>query len=248
MGLFSRMFQKKPVLPPADLSLIGCDIHSHFIPAIDDGSKSVEDSIAMIKALHELGYKKFITSPHIMSDYYRNTPEIILNGLTKVREALVKEQIPVTIDAIAEYYFDFDFEQKIGKEPLLTFGKNYLLFEISYVTPPENLHHVVFKMQTNGYTPVLAHPERYNYWHGQFDKYEQIKDWGVLLQLNLNSLTGHYSESTKVIAKRMIDEDMIDLVGTDCHHIGHVNLLSSILTDEHLHKLIAKPNLINKLV
>ncbi len=145
----------------------------------------------------------------------------------------------------AEYYLDYDFERKLDNEKLLTFGKNYLLFEISYMNPPDNLYHVIFKMQTLGYKPVLAHPERYNFWHKEFDKYEAFIDKGVLLQMNINSLSGYYSIPTKKVAEQMIDKNMISFVGSDCHHMGHVNLMKEVVFEPHLKQLIESGNLLN---
>lgn len=247
MGLLN-IFSKKPkrLSIPVDLSVLGCDIHSHFIPGIDDGAKTLEDSIQMITEMHKLGYKKIITSPHIMSDYYRNTPEIILSGAKKVKQALEEVNVPIEIDAVSEYYLDYDFERKLDEEKLLTFGNNYLLFEISYMNPPDNLYHVIFKMQLLGYKPVLAHPERYNFWHTDFEKYEAFLDKGVLLQMNINSLTGYYSPATKKIAEQMIDKNMISFVGTDCHHMGHINLIKQVVYEPYLEKLIGSELLLNK--
>lgn len=246
MGLFGKLFAKKTTTAhAADLSILGTDVHSHFLPGIDDGAKSVEDSVKMITVMHELGYKKVITTPHIMSDFYRNTPTIITGKLEEVRAALKEAGVPVTVEAAAEYYLDFDFERKLSEERLLTFGQNYLLFEVSYMNPPDNLDHVIFKMQTSGYKPVLAHPERYNFWHNNFEKYEQLKDKGVLLQLNINSLTGYYSLSTKKISEMMIDKGMIDLLGTDCHHTGHLELIKKCRYEKHLHKLLGSGKLLN---
>lgn len=247
MGFFSSIFGKKEkFLPPADLSVLGADVHSHFIPGIDDGSKSIEESIELLQAMQNLGYKKVITTPHVMSDYYRNTPEIILGGLEKVREAAQKNNLSIQIDAAAEYYLDFDFEEKIKNKTLLTFGNNYVLFEMPFVSEPQTLGRAVFEMQMAGYKPVLAHVERYGFWHNNYEKITSIKDKGVLLQLNLNSITGHYSLPTKKIAEKLIDENMIDLVGTDCHNINHIQLLEHCRTFPYLHKIIAKPELINK--
>jgi protein-tyrosine phosphatase len=246
MGIFNIFKKKnKRLLNPVDLSVLGCDIHSHLVPGIDDGSKSMEDSIEMITEFHQLGYKKIITTPHIMGDAYRNTPEIILGGLENVKVALNEKNIPVEISAAAEYYLDFDFERKLDEEKLLTFGNNYLLFEVSYLNPPDNLYHVIFKMQTLGYKPVLAHPERYNFWHSDFEKYESFIDKGVLLQLNINSLTGYYSLSTKKIAEQMIDKNMISMLGTDCHHSGHVNLMKQVVYEPYLQKLVESGTLLN---
>ena len=137
-------FRKKSTAPQVDFSAVATDMHSHLIPGIDDGAKTIEDSIALIKELHALGYKKFITTPHIMSDFYRNTPETILGGLEQVREAIKAENIPVTIDAAAEYYLDDGFIHKLEEEKLLTIGENnHLLFEISYVNAPDNLMEVI---------------------------------------------------------------------------------------------------------
>ena len=80
MGFISNIFKKKEILSPYDLSAIKVDVHSHFIPGIDDGAPTVEDSVQLITSMSNLGYKKVITTPHIMSDYYKNTPEIILSG------------------------------------------------------------------------------------------------------------------------------------------------------------------------
>lgn len=248
MGLFN-MFKKTTRLDtPVDLSMLGCDIHSHFIPGIDDGSKTIEDSVQMITELYKMGYKKVITTPHIMSDYYRNTPEIILSGLDKVRAALKLANIPIEVNASSEYYLDYDFERKLDEEKLLTFGDNHLLFEISYMNPPDNLMHVIFKMQLHGYKPVLAHPERYNFWHNDFEKYKIFIDKGVLLQMNINSLTGYYSLSTKKIAEQMIDKNMISFLGTDCHHIGHIDLIKNVVYEKHLLKLIESETLLNKIL
>ncbi len=247
MGIFS-IFKKKArrLSTPVDLSVLGTDVHSHFIPGIDDGAKTIEDSVTMIAEMQKLGYKKVITTPHIMSDYYRNTPEIILTGLDSVNSALKEHNIEIATAAAAEYYIDFDFERKLDEEKLLTFGNNHLLFEISYMNPPDNLYHVIFKMQTMGYKPVLAHPERYNFWHTDFEKYESFLDKGVGLQMNINSLTGYYSIATKKIAERMIEKNMITFLGTDCHHIGHLNLIKEVIYQPHLQQLIESGLLLNK--
>lgn len=246
MGIFSIFRKNKRLKTPVDLALLRCDIHSHLVPNIDDGSKGLEDSINMISKLHSLGYKKIITTPHIMADAYRNTPEIILGGLEPVKQALKEQNIPVEMGAAAEYYLDFDFERKLENEKLLTFGNNYLLFEVSYMNPPDNLYHAIFKMQTLGYKPVLAHPERYNFWHPEFEKYEAFIDKGVLLQLNINSLTGYYSFATKKIAEQLIDKNMISFLGTDCHHTGHLKLMEEVVYEPHLLKLFESGTLLNQ--
>jgi len=246
LGLFSRFKKKKRLEIPVELSSIGVDMHSHFIPGIDDGAKTLDDSVEMITSMHELGYRKVITTPHIMSDYYKNSNKTILDGLATVKSKLAENNVPIEVDACAEYYLDFDFERKLNEEKMLTFGNNHILFEISYMNPPDNLFHVIFKMQTLGYKPILAHTERYNFWHTEFDKYETMVDKGVLLQMNINSLSGYYSLATKKIAEELIDKNMISFIGTDCHHTGHIKLLKDVVYEPHLKKLIDSGNLLNQ--
>ena len=247
MGLFSRFFTKSTLLEnAADLSILKCDMHSHFIPGIDDGAKTMEESLAMLKEFHEMGYKKVITTPHIMSDYYRNTPEIILSGLEKVRAALKENNIPIEIEAAAEYYADYEFDQMIDQKSILSFGeKKYVLFELSFVSPPDNINGSIFKLLTNGYRPVLAHPERYNYWHDDFEKYEEMADKGVLLQVNINSFSGYYSPQTKKIAEMMVEKGMIAFIGSDCHHAGHVNMMKQVVYEQALHQILDSGKLLN---
>jgi len=245
LGILNFFKKKTPPQERANLALLHCDIHSHLIPSIDDGSKSMTESIHLIAELHQLGYKKLITTPHIMSDYFKNTPEIISKGLEELRTQLKKENIPVEIEAAAEYYLDYDFERKLKEEKMLTFGDNYLLFEISYLNPPENLFESIFNIQTLGFKPVLAHPERYNYFHRDFSIYESLIEKGALLQLNINSLTGHYSEPTKKIAQQMIEKEMISFLGSDCHHVGHINLMKNVVTEKHLITLVNSGKLLN---
>jgi protein-tyrosine phosphatase len=246
MSWISRLFGTPA--EDADLSILKTDVHSHLIPGIDDGATDLEDSIRLIRGLHELGYSRLITTPHIMSDFYRNTPEIIRAGLEKVKEEIYKQSIPIEIDIAAEYYCDGDFEKSIGQTELLTFGDRHLLFELSYLNPSDNFETVTFKLQMEGYKPVLAHPERYPYWYQSFEKYAEIKDKGVLLQLNLASLTGHYGSVPKRIAERLIENDMVDLLGTDMHKMSHLDVYKKALKEPLLKQLLDSGRLINSLL
>ncbi|MCA6364578.1 MAG: capsular biosynthesis protein [Bacteroidetes bacterium] len=238
MNFFSRIFSKPDPVIAADLSIVGVDMHSHFIPGIDDGAKTMEDTLQMLRGMQEFGYRKVITTPHIMSDFFRNTPEIILGGLEHVRKAAAADGLSLEIDAAAEYYDDFDLDKKLDQEKLLTFGGNYLLFEVSYLNEPQNINSLIFRFITNGYKPVLAHPERYPFWYRRLDVFEEMKEKGVLLQLNINSLTGHYSPDAKKVAEHLIDKNMVDFLGSDCHHAGHQQLMQRAVRTKALHKLL----------
>lgn len=245
--MFKSLFGtfKKEVPALADYSVVGVDMHSHLIPGIDDGAKTIEDSLILIRELSAMGFRKFFTTPHIMSDYFRNTPEIIHEGLAVVRDAIKAEGLPVEIDAAAEYYIDDGFIRKLENEKLLTFGENYLLFEISYINCPDNIEDIIFRMQVQGYKPVMAHPERYPFWYNNFDQYRVFRDQGVLLQLNLNSLSGYYGHDAKKIGEKLVENELVDLVGTDCHHMKHIDGLKRGLKEKSLRKLF-ESNLLNK--
>lgn len=246
MNFLSRLFKSAPKLEPIDLSLIGTDMHSHLIPGIDDGSKSLDDTITMLKKFSNLGYKKVITTPHIMSDYYRNTPEIILGGLEKVRAAIKEEGIAIEIEAAAEYYLDYSMRELIASKQILTFGDNYVLVELSFSQEQPGVKELLFELITEGYKPILAHVERYPYYNNQWNLIEEYRERGVLLQLNLNSLSGHYGPMVKRMAEQLIDKNWINVVGSDCHHFGHLEMIEILRTNPHLHKIVNKPNLLNK--
>lgn len=246
MALFSNLFGKKgPVLGPADLSALGCDVHSHFIPGIDDGAQNLEQSIELLTAMRELGYRKVITTPHSMADGYRNSPEIILGGLEKLRAEVRRAGLDIEVDAAAEYYLDHALEEQVNKGTVLTFGDKLLLFELPFIGEPAMLRQVVFQMQTQGYRPVLAHPERYGFWYNDFDRFTDLKDRGVLFQLNLVALSGAYGPQAKQLAERMVDAGYYELLGSDCHNMNHVQAIHNTLTRPHLHTLIGSGKLLN---
>jgi protein-tyrosine phosphatase len=241
--LFSKFFSSTPHIL---FSSLGTDIHSHLIPGIDDGAQNMDESIALVKDLYYLGFRKIVTTPHIMADFYKNTPEIILSGLDKLKLALRNEGIIVDISAAAEYYLDEFFVDKIGKEELLTFGDNYVLFELSFINKQPNLADVIFQLKTNGYKPVLAHPERYRYWNKNIvAECEKIKETGAYLQLNTISLTGFYGKDVRKNARDLIDSGLIDFIGSDTHKTRHLQALNLAEKDKYIQKLLNSGTLLN---
>ena len=230
LGLFSKKYS-------ADISRLKVDVHSHLIPGIDDGAQTMDHSLGMINRFVELGYQKLVTTPHVMTDTYNNSPEIILSGLNQVREAIKSAAIDIEIDASAEYYFDEFLIERINKRELLTFGDNHVLFEFSFNQAPSHVDELIFAFQSNGFRPVLAHFERYVYYSG-IEKAQELSERGVLIQLNLNSLTGHYGKQAQKQAELLIDRKFVDLAGSDCHRIEHLDILQRHLSKKHMHKLL----------
>ncbi len=204
------------------------DLHSHLIPGIDDGSQSMEESLLILKGMEALGYLKVITTPHIMLDVYRNTPQIITDGLKSLREAAKKEGLAIEIEAAAEYYLDDGFESLLQQGKILTVKEEYLLFETSYFAKPIQLEEMIFMISSSGYKPLMAHPERYRYVKDPLKEYGRFKEFGVLFQVDLNSFGGHYGRDAKEKVNFLSKEGMIDFLGSDIHNIKQVDTLSDI--------------------
>jgi protein-tyrosine phosphatase len=215
-------FKRKFPAVLTDLSAVKTDMHSHLLPGIDDGSPDLETSLLLKKGLEDLGYQQFITTPHVMWDMYKNTPDIIGEALKMIQS----ENNQNNIRAAAEYFIDDHFDDTLeNDEPLLTISEKKVLVEFSFVAPPLDLKEQLFKMQIKGYQPVLAHPERYTYFAGNKSFFDNFKSMGCLFQLNLLSLSGYYGKIPQELAGYLISKNYIDLVGTDLHHQRHLDAL-----------------------
>lgn len=228
MNFFNLFKKSKPTIPEVDYSLLAPDIHAHLIPGIDDGPGTMAEALELIRGLRELGYRKLITTPHVMSDYYPNTRGDILKGLKAVQKAVKKAGIDVELDAAAEYMIDDQFRDKVEAGELLTFPDGrHVLVEFSFVGAPPHAHEDLFVLQTKGFTPILAHPERYAFFHGDMQKYRELKDYGCRFQLNLLSLAGYYGYDVKRNAEILLQEGYFEFAGTDLHHQRHLKALQA---------------------
>jgi len=194
-----------------------------------------------------MGYQKLICTPHILSDLYRNSPETILPKLDEVKKAIHAADIDIKLEAAAEYMVDVDMETYLkSKKPMLSFGNKLVLIEMSYLVESPNMEQVIFELRMQGYQPVLAHPERYNFYHQQFDKYERFVDMGCYMQVNLLSLLGYYGKPVKAIAEKLVKNKMVDLVGTDMHHERHLAALEELASRKDFYQMLGELNLKNK--
>ena len=220
------------------------DLHSHLIPGIDDGVQSLDESIELIQRFIEMGYTKIITTPHIMSDFYKNTPEVIKKGLEDVKAELKKRELNIEIEAAAEYYVDEKFMEKIGKEELLTFGDNYILIESNTINYSDIIRNAVWELNLAGYKPVYAHPERYTYYWKNFNAIHRIKDMGILFQINLPSLAGFYNQTVQKFTEKLIENNMVEFIGSDAHEMRYLESLNNARKNKAMEKL-ASANLLN---
>jgi protein-tyrosine phosphatase len=215
------LFKSKPVLK--DLIPDGhIDIHSHLLPGIDDGARTFEDTLRLTQALQGFGVSQFITTPHIIQYVWDNTHDQILSNKETTVLELKKNKITVPFNAAAEYLMDDQFVQLFQSHELLTLKANYVLVEMSYINAPIQLYSILFDLQVAGYIPVLAHPERYLFYHNNFSEYEKLKRAGCLFQLNLLSVVGYYGAEITKIAEQLLAKGMYTYVGSDVHHDNHI--------------------------
>lgn len=198
------------------------DIHSHLLPGIDDGARTFADTLRLTKALQEIGVTEFITTPHIIQHVWDNTQEQILDKKSDTVLELQKNNITIPFHAAAEYLMDDQFVQLFQSHNLLTLKDNYVLVEMSYINPPIQLYSILFDLQVAGYIPVLAHPERYLFYHNNFNEYQKLKRAGCIFQLNLLAVVGYYGVGITKIAEQLLQKGMYTYVGSDVHHDNHI--------------------------
>lgn len=198
------------------------DIHSHILPGIDDGAKNMTKSIELVSALQKLGVSQMVTTPHINHYVWNNSPEIIQSKLKETQKTLDENKIKMPVQAAAEYFIDSWFENHFKEEKLLTLKDNYVLVEMSYLNAPLNIYKTIFEIQVAGYIPVLAHPERYVFYHNRFSEYEKLKNAGCVFQLNLLSTVEYYGSQIAKTADDLLAKGMYNFCGTDVHHKKHI--------------------------
>ena len=187
------------------------DNHSHILYGVDDGVKTVEESLEILSWLEELGLQEVWCTPHVMEDV-PNTTE----GLRKRFEDLKSVyKGGLVLHLAAEYMMDNLFEERLEDRDLLQHGEDVVLVETSTWSPPIDLWGTLERMMSAGYRPLLAHPERYRYMAEE--DYVRLHRMGVLMQLNLPSVTGYYGEHALRNARFLLGKGWYCMGGSDCH-------------------------------
>ena len=215
------LFKSKPKL--AELIPSGyVDIHSHVLPGIDDGAQKIKDSEFLLESMIDFGFSKVITTPHTMKNVWDNTTSSIGDAYNLVHSELPELSKQVSLQFASEYFLDENLIRLAQQEKLLSLKDNFILIEMSYLNAPIQLYDFLFELQLKGYQLVLAHPERYNYFHSNKKEYQKLKKAGCLFQLNLLSTVGYYGKNVAEIADYLLKENLYDFVGSDIHHKNHV--------------------------
>ncbi|MDE6008591.1 MAG: capsular biosynthesis protein [Muribaculaceae bacterium] len=206
-------FKKTTSIRQAGLLTGLTDWHSHILPGVDDGVKTMEESLLILKSFEELGVKKVWLTPHIMEDY-PNTPADLKSRFSELQKEWKGD---VEIALAAENMLDNLFEERLEANDLLPIGEegNHLLIETSYYTPPYGMDDMIEAIFRKGYFPILAHPERYRYMEEK--DYKKLHERGVKMQMNYLSLAGGYGEQARKKAEWLLSKGMIGYFGSDIH-------------------------------
>ncbi|MES2647123.1 MAG: CpsB/CapC family capsule biosynthesis tyrosine phosphatase [Bacteroidota bacterium] len=243
-------FKRNPKIS-RNLNFIGADMHNHLLPGIDDGSQDVETSLQLIDVLLELGYQKFVCTPHVILEVHPNDETTISDAWQVLKNGLAQKGLDIPIEYSAEYMLNFDFDSILNEGRIIPFGNKQVLIEMSYAVESPNIKDAIFELQTKGFRPILAHPERYPYYFHKVKYYEELMDAGCDLQINMLSLTGYYGKPIKKMAEKLIDNGWITWIGTDLHHHRHLGALIQLSNDSKVLRYLDKiknlknPSLLN---
>lgn len=235
--ILDSIFKREVLGNDAPKPKLTVDVHAHLLPQLDDGPEDIEHSIEIIKEMYTMGYRKIILTPHVMTGYYNNASADILQSLYIFKNVLKRRNIPMELEAAAEYYLEDELFRLIESREVLTFGgsKKYLLFEASFVTKSSYILEAVIKIKHAGYTPVLAHPERYVNLNDS-EVINRLAYNGVLFQINIGSLTGYYSKQAQELAESLISKKLVAFLGSDCHSITQLESIKQAFKLKSFHE------------
>ncbi len=221
------------------------DVHSHMCPGIDDGARNTRHALGLIEQMHELGIRKMIITPHVTDETFPNTPEIISKAFDKISNAVSSVGMDMQLDYSAEYRIDDLLFTYLKEGIVRPMPNDYILVENSWIQEPFGLDSFLFNLQSEyGLKPILAHPERYQYYQPEKNRYKMLNELGILFQVNLLSLSGYYGKPSKQVAEWLLDNNYVDFIGSDLHHSAHIEAIKRYINTKDYKKLTDKAKLI----
>ncbi len=208
------------------------DIHCHIVPGIDDGSTDVATSVDLIRSMSSWGIKRIIATPHVTEDVFENSVETITPPFTELKQALSDAGIDVALEHSAEYRLDDLFKKQFAAGECKPYPNDFILVENSWIQEPWGLDETLFDIKVKRLSPILAHPERYLYYFDNRERLKKIHDDGTLFQINLLSLAGHYGKDQRRQAEWLIENELVDFIGSDLHNASHVEAIERYLASK----------------
>jgi len=222
------------------------DIHSHILPAIDDGSRNVEETIELIKEAKEAGFSTIISTSHYWEEHYEVSTEDRQKIINAISKKIADKPYNLDIYIGSEIFVTSDISQLIKDGEASSLNNNrYVLFELPFETIYPNLKDVIYNLLNNGYTPIIAHPERYSYVQDDPNLLIDYIEIGVLFQSNYGSLIGQYGKRAQKTVKLLLKNNLVHFLGSDVHRQGTVYKripeslaeLKKLISDEEIQEL-----------
>lgn len=231
-----KYLQRQPIAQSVPIRV---DVNAHILPGFDNGTDTFADSLLLLKQMAQSGYRRVVLTPHIMQQFYQPSPESIRKITDELQQSVNDQGLPIELTASALYYADgWLLKQLREKCDLLTFSPRqgalrYLLFETSLVALPKELPEIIELLHHQGITPVFSQPERCVYLYKNFELVRELHSQGVLFQLNANALVGYYSGKAQQFAEKIIEENLVYFIGSDCHNATQLALLENARLKPH---------------
>lgn len=194
------------------------DFHTHILPNIDDGSRSIEETFNLINEAKNVGFEAIVSTSHYIEEYYEtNAPEREV-WINAIYENLQAKNIDIKLYLGNEIYISENIIKLLEEGKASTINDtSYVLFEMPLNVEPMNLYDVIYEMMQYKLVPILAHPERYSFVQKEPELIYDLIEKGVLMQANYGSILGIYGEKSQMIVKKFLESNMIHFLGTDVH-------------------------------
>lgn len=233
-SIFNSLFkrQRQPLF-------FATDIHCHILPGIDDGAPDADYGAELVMRMSAWGLSRIIATPHVVGEVYENTPESISAALTRLQESMHAKGIPTTVQSAAEHRLDDLFSRNIIADTLISHPGKHVLIENSFMQEARDIDSIVIRLTNRGYIPIMAHPERFVYYHSaNLKRYFELHRLGVRFQVNLLSIAGRYGSEPRHVAERLIEAGTVDFFGTDVHRHEHCDAIEAFLSSRNYDKLL----------
>lgn len=194
------------------------DIHSHIIPNVDDGARSVEETFNILKEAQEAGFTDVILTSHFLLNYYETNAQELIFWKEKLQEVLKKQGTKINLHSGMEIYITNQMEELLENKKILTLANSrYMLIELPLATNVKYFDYVVYYLEAKGIKPVIAHPERYKCVQKDPDIVEEYIEKGCLIQCNYGSIVNLYGREAEKTIKTLLKKNQVHFLGSDVH-------------------------------
>ena len=216
------------------------DVHCHILPGVDHGSQNIAESLELLRTEIDMGIKRVVCTSHVTAETFENTPESLTKAFEELKKAVAEEGLPIELFLSAEYRIDEYWQKQYAAGQILPMPGKYILLENSFIQELIGMDEMMFELQVKGYKPILAHPERYRYYHSRHDRYEKLHSSNVVFQVNILSLAGYFGPGPREAALWLIDNNLCNMLGSDMHNMEHAKVIMDYINSKEWRRLIER--------